>query len=155
MSKSAVFRTRVLSLVVLSLGFLGLVTGFNHWRAGDVVASAEFDPGIAPFDVRVLRVPVPVTGSEHFIVELRRGRYVVTSHRFFWQDYTPETVAIDWPCMNEFTVTFDDQHVATCTWDWGTGASWTMDSPQRESGLGEYYFTPHNEVKPECQPAPL
>jgi len=43
---------------------------FNEWRKGEVVATAKFDPGIAPFTIEVRKVPVPVTNSYHFIVSL-------------------------------------------------------------------------------------
>ena len=33
---------------------------FNEWRKGVVVATAKFDPGIAPFTIEVRKVPVPV-----------------------------------------------------------------------------------------------
>jgi hypothetical protein len=74
----------------------------------------RFDPGIAPFTIEVRRVPVPVTNSKHFIISLYRGQYVVTSFRYFWPGYTPEHVRISWPCMNQFTVTFDDKYEARC-----------------------------------------
>jgi hypothetical protein len=61
----------------------GLWLAFVVWRHGTVVAEAKFNPGIAPFTIEVRRVPVPVTNSKHFIVELYRGQYVVTSFRYF------------------------------------------------------------------------
>lgn len=127
--------------------FLCMNYAFVQWRAGDVVATASFNPGIAPFDIKVRKVPVPVTGSSHFIVELRRGEYIVTSQRFFWQGYTPSTVTIDWDCMEHFTVTFDQTHVATCDWKWGREATWTMSDA---SGLSPYYFAPTAAVPDGC-----
>ena len=50
---------------------------FNKARKGEIVATAAFDPGIAPFTIEVRKVPVPVTNSHHFIVSLHRGEYVV------------------------------------------------------------------------------
>src|SRR5579862_6938367 len=51
--------------------FAGIIIGFFYWRAGTVVAAASFNPGIAPFDITVREVPVPVTHSHHFIVTLK------------------------------------------------------------------------------------
>lgn len=121
------------------------------WRQGKVVAEATFDPGIAPFKIKVRSVPVPVTNSRHFIVSLYRGQYVVTSFRYFWPGYTPEKVSISWPCMNHFTVHFDN-YTATCDWQWGAEATWSMSTPSgsREPGLSPYYFTPRKPVPEGC-----
>jgi hypothetical protein len=132
------------------------LTDFEKWRQGEEVARADFDPGIAPFTVTVRKVPVPVTNSYHFIVALYRGQYVVTSFRYFWEGLTPHKVVIDWPCVERFTVTFDDSHVAACSWSWGKSASWTMtertgDTP---AGLSAYYFTPQNPLPAGCYPPP-
>lgn len=128
------------------------------WRAGSVVAEAEFDPGIAPFDVSVRKVPVPVTGSSHFIIELSRGQYVVTSHRAFFQNHTPERVSIDWDCIQTFQVRFDDDYVVQCDWEWGVGARWTttmLESAPVSPGLSAYYFTPRNDLPNGCsEPEP-
>lgn len=124
---------------------------------GKIVAEATFDPGVAPFKLSVRRVPVPVTRSDHFIVELTRGQYVVSSFRYFWAGYTPKKVTISWPCLEHFTVTFDDVHVATARWSWGAAATWTMTSPAdaaTPAGLSGYYFTPRNPPAPGCQPLP-
>ncbi len=122
------------------------------WRHGTVVAEAQFDPGIAPFTLTVRRVPVPVTHSDHFIVELRRGEYVVTSFRYFWAEYTPLRVKISWPCIEHFTVTFDESYVATCDWSWGAGATWKMSGPeQHRAGLSPYYFVPRNPIPAGCR----
>ena len=98
------------------------------------------------------RVPVPVTNSEHFIVSLYRGQYVVTSFRYFWPGYTPERVRISWPCVNHFTVTFDDRYEASCDWSWGAGAAWAMRVPEggRLPGLSPYFFPPRRPVPPGC-----
>ena len=109
--------------------FAAAVAAHTVWRAGTVVAEASFDPGIAPFDVTVREVPVPVTGSHHFIVTLRRGQYVVTSFRYFWVKYTPKSVKIEWTKLETFKVIFDDRYVATCNWSWGKEATWTMQVP--------------------------
>jgi hypothetical protein len=130
---------------------------FELARAGEVVATATFDPGIAPFTIEVRRVPVPVTNSKHFIVSLYRGQYVVTSFRYFWPGYTPERVHVSWPCINRFTVTFDDTYEASCDWRWGAGATWSMTVPDgsREPGLSPYFFTPRNPLPPGCPDFPL
>ena len=148
-------RTRVRRLLwpLLPLLILGAcITANWWWRRGDVVAKAEFDPGIAPFTIEVRRVPVPVTNSKHFIISLYRGQYVVTSFRYFWPGYTPEHVRISWPCMNEFTVTFDDKYEARCVWSWGAGASWSMTVPEggQKPGLSPYFFTPRKPPPPGC-----
>src|SRR5712664_3994138 len=118
---------RPLWLLIALLVFGAVLAGLWWWRRGEVVAKAEFDPGIAPFTIEVRRVPVPVTNSKHFIVSLYRGQYVVTSFRYFWPDYTPQRVRISWPCINHFTVTFDDKYEASCDWNWGASASWTSN----------------------------
>jgi hypothetical protein len=118
---------------------------------GEIVAEAELDPGIAPFKVVVRRVSVPVTNSDHFIVDLSRGRLVVASNRFFWPGYTPKKVEIAWPCMERFTVRFDGEHTATCEWSWGRGATWKVeDKGSEKAGLSPYFFTPRNAVPPGC-----
>lgn len=126
-------------------------------RTGEVIATAEFDPGIAPFTIEARTVPVPVTSSKHFIISLYRGQYVVTSFRYFWLGYTPERVAISWPCINRFTVTFDDKYEATCDWSWGAGATWSMTVPEgsQKPGLSPYFFTPRKPPPPGCQDIPL
>jgi hypothetical protein len=80
--------SRLAKVVLLAIVLLPPIA-FGLWRTGRVVAEAEFNPGIAPFHLTVWRVPVPVTQSSHFIVELKRGQYVVTSFRYFWPQYTP------------------------------------------------------------------
>lgn len=115
----------VLSVVL----FAGAIIGFNIWRAGNVVAEATFNPGIAPFDVTVRKVPAPVTDSHHFIITLKRGQYPVTSFRYFWVRYTPKNVRIEWTRMETFKVVFDDRYIATCSWCWGREATWTMQVP--------------------------
>lgn len=107
------------------------------WRSGSVVAEAEFNPGIAPFQITVREVPVPVTGSHHFIVTLSRGQYPVTSFRYFWVGYTPKKVSINWPQLEAFTVTFDDKYVASCRWSWGNQASWSVTGPTGAALAGE------------------
>jgi hypothetical protein len=148
-------RTRVRRLLwpLLPLLILGAgITANWWWRRGEVVAKAEFDPGIASFTIEVRRVPVPVTNSKHFIISLYRGQYVVTSFRYFWPGYTPEHVRISWPCMNQFTVTFDDKYEARCVWSWGAGASWSMTIPEggQKPGLSPYFFTPRKLPPPGC-----
>lgn len=146
----------LLAMVLLLAPSYLLAFGHRWWRAGEIVASASFNPGIAPFDVSVRKVPVPVTHSDHFIVELRRGEYVVTAHRFFWHDYTPQQVTIDWPCIEQFTVTFDQRYVATCDWQWGRGATWTLTEPAGAppAGLSPYFFVPRREVPEGCPQVP-
>lgn len=143
-----------LCVILVIIGSLGT---FLWWRKGVVVASAKFDPGIAPFSVEVRKVPVPVTNSEHFIVSLYRGQYQVTSFRYFWPSYTPERVTISWPCINRFVVTFDDKYEATCEWSWGSAATWSIASPlgARKAGLSPYYFTPRNVQPAECPVLPI
>ncbi len=128
------------------------LAAFEIARQGEVVATAEFDPGIAPFTLEVRKVPVPVTNSSHFIVSLHRGQYVVTSFRYFWPDYTPGRVVVSWPCVNRFTVTFDDTYEASCEWSWGAGASWSITVPEgrQKPGLSAYFFTPRNPLPPGC-----
>src|SRR5258708_1252389 len=77
-----------LAIVVAVVIFTAAIAGHFLWRAGRIVAEARFDPGIAPFDITVREVPVPVTRSHHFIVTLKRGQYPVTSFRYFWIGYT-------------------------------------------------------------------
>ena len=140
-----------LGLIMLCIiGLLGL--GWWWWRSGSIVARAEFDPGIAPFTIVVRRVPVPVTHSKHFIIELYRGQYVVTSFRYFWPNYTPEQVAISWPCINRFTVIFDDKYEASCEWSWGSGSTWSMKSigGSVQPGLSPYFFTPRKPIPAGC-----
>jgi hypothetical protein len=139
------------------LGVVVIATvGFYVWRRGTVIAEAKFDPGIAPFTLTIRKVPVAVTDSSHFIVELRRGQYVVTSFRYFWPGYTPNRVRIDWPCINYFTVTFDDAHIAKCEWSWGKQAVWTMSEQPgvEEAGLSAYYFTPRKPPPAGCPSSP-
>src|SRR5262245_33758831 len=118
---------RIIQIVLIAglIIILILPVSFWGWRQGEVVAKAEFNPGIAPFTIEVRKVPVPVTNSQHFIVSLYRGQYVVTSFRFFWPDYTPQQVKISWPCIDRFSVIFDDKYEAICEWRWGSGASWS------------------------------
>lgn len=121
-----------------------------------MVATAEFDPGIAPFDVEVRRVPIPVTNSEHFIITLYRGEYEVTSHRAFWAGHTPEQVTIRWDCMEHFEVQFDDDYTVNCDWRWGEGATWSTVSASADlvdPGLSAYYFAPREPVPDGCEPA--
>ena len=117
--------------------FLIFESGWRIWRNGKVVAEAEFNPGIAPFTLTVREVPVPVTRSHHFIVTLRRGEYPVTSFRYFWIDYTPTKVRINWPQLQSFTVTFDDTYAASCNWSWGNRAVWTIAGPPNGRTAGE------------------
>jgi hypothetical protein len=143
------------SLKTLGIVLLLLLAGFaamRWWRSGVIVAQAQFDPGIAPFTITVRRVPVPVTASKHFIVELYRGQYVVTSFRYFWPEYTPERVRISWPCLNHFSVVFDEKYEANCDWSWGAGATWSMKSPSGAlpPGLSGYFFTPRNPPPAGC-----
>jgi hypothetical protein len=128
---------------------------FQLPRRGEVIATAEYDPGIAPFTIEVRRVPV--TQSKHFIVSLSRGEYVVTSFRHFWPGYTPERVHVSWPCIDRFTVTFDDDYVATCDWSWGAGATWSMTAPEGslKPALSPYFFTSRNPPPAGCPQIPL
>jgi len=132
--------------------FLAVLAAMWWWRSGVIVASARFDPGIAPFTIQVRRVPVPVTASKHFIVELYRGQYVVTSFRYFWPEYTPERIRISWPCLNHFSIMFDEKYEAICDWSWGAGASWSMKSATGAlaPGLSPYFFTPRNPPPAGC-----
>ncbi len=151
-------RTRWALVLLPGLLLFLLISGaFLWWRQGTVVASAEFDPGIAPFTIKVRKVPVPVTHSSHFIVELYRGQYVVSSFRYFWPGYTPERVNISWPCINRFTVTFDDKYQATCDWNWGAGATWAMTTPEgsQQPGLSPYFFTPRKPPPSGCPTVPV
>jgi hypothetical protein len=118
-----------LAIVIPLIIFTTVIVGFFVWRAGRIVATATFNPGIAPFDIAVREVPVPVTRSRHFIITLSRGQYPVTSFRYFWVSYTPKSVRIEWPRLESFKVIFDDRYVATCNWSWGEEATWTMQSP--------------------------
>ena len=140
---STVKVSRRIKAILLAILFVPLIA-HGIWRMGRVVAEAQFNPGIAPFHLTVRRVPVPVTQSSHFIVELKRGQYVVTSFRYFWPEYTPEHVKIGWDKIDHFTVTFDNQYVATCDWSWGREATWRMSGPPdgRTAGLSATYFTP-------------
>ncbi len=149
-------RHLAVALLLILLVFAVSLVPLSIWRRGTVVAEAEFNPGIAPFKLTVRRVPVPVTDSQHFIVELTRGQYVVTSFRYFWAGYTPQHVEISWPCIERFTVTFDRSYTATCDWSWGAGATWTMSGPdQHRPGLSPYYFEPRNPPPSGCQPVSL
>lgn len=134
---SARLRGFGLPAVVILLILLVGQTGWLIWRHGTVVAEASFDPGVAPFTLTVRRVPVPVTHSEHFICELRRGQYPVTSFRFFWSGYTPTKVAISWPRLDHFAIAFDDRYVATCDWYWGRQATWAISFPEGAPPPGE------------------
>ncbi len=119
------------NLIILACAII-FIAGFSvHflWRDGTVVAKARFDPGIAPFDIAVREVPVPVTHSHHFIVTLKRGQYPVTSFRYFWIGYTPKTVRIEWSRLESFKVIFDERYTASCNWSWGKEATWTMNVP--------------------------
>jgi hypothetical protein len=120
---------RNLAVFAFIAAFAAAVVALIVWRAGGVVAEATFNPGIAPFDLTVREVPVPVTRSHHFIITLRRGQYPVTSFRYFWVKYTPKNVKIEWTRLETFKVIFDDRYVATCHWSWGKEATWTMQVP--------------------------
>jgi hypothetical protein len=109
--------------------FVVIIAGFFYWRAGTIVAAASFNPGIAPFDITVREVPVPVTRSHHFIITLKRGQYPVTSFRYFWVSYTPKSVRIEWPRLETFKVIFDERYIAKCEWSWGREATWTLEAP--------------------------
>jgi hypothetical protein len=50
-----------LAMVILAIILTASAAGFFLWRKGTVVAEARFNPGIAPFDITVREVPVPVT----------------------------------------------------------------------------------------------
>jgi hypothetical protein len=144
-------------IVLGLLAFLLIMAAFSWWRQGEVVARAEFDPGIAPFTIEVRKVPVPVTNSKHLIISLYRGQYVVTSFRYFWPGYTPERVKISWPCINHFSVTFDEKYEAICEWSWGRGATWSMTVPEggQKLGLSPYFFTPRKAPPPGCPNVPV
>ncbi len=118
-----------LAIVIPLIIFATIIVGFFVWRAGRIVARATFNPGIAPFDIAVREVPVPVTHSRHFIITLSRGQYPVTSFRYFWVSYTPKSVRIEWPRLESFRVIFDERYVATCNWSWGEEATWMMQAP--------------------------
>ncbi len=107
---------RNLAIITVIAAFAAILAGFFLWRAGRIVAEATYNPGIAPFDITVREVPVPVTHSHHFIITLKRGQYPVTSFRYFWLDYTPKRVRIEWTRLEEFKVLFDERYVATCDW---------------------------------------
>jgi hypothetical protein len=117
--------------------FAAAIAAHAFWREGRVVAKATLGPSIAPFDVTVREVPVPVTRSRHFIVTLSRGQYPVTSFRYFWTGYTPEKVAIEWTRLETFKVIFDDRYVATCNWSWGREATWTLLVPPGSPAPGD------------------
>lgn len=131
------YRGQNLAIVVVLVLFTAAIAGHFIWRAGRIVAEAKFDPGIAPFDVTVREVPVPVTRSHHFIVTLKRGQYPVTSFRYFWTGYTPEKVRIEWTRLETFKVVFDERYVATCNWSWGREATWTMQVPPGAQAPGD------------------
>jgi hypothetical protein len=118
-----------LALVIPIVIFTAVIVGFFLWRAGSIVAAATFNPGIAPFNITVREVPVPVTRSHHFIITLKRGQYPVTSFRYFWVSYTPKSVRIEWTRLEIFKVIFDERYVATCNWSWGREATWMMQAP--------------------------
>lgn len=131
------YHRRNLVIVIATAVFIAGFAGHFFWRAGSIVAEARFDPGIAPFDITVREVPVPVTRSHHFIITLKRGQYPVTSFRYFWTAYTPKSVRIEWTRLETFKVIFDERYVATCTWSWGREASWTMQVPPGAQVPGE------------------
>jgi len=133
----ALRHPRNLAIVLAIATFAAGSAGFFLWRAGRIVAEATYNPGIAPFDVTVREVPVPVTHSHHFIVTLKRGQYPVTSFRYFWLDYTPKRVQIEWPRLEMFKVIFDERYVATCNWSWGREATWTMQVPPGAQAPGD------------------
>jgi len=118
-----------LAIITAWIILIGFVAAHYVWREGKIVAEARFNPGIAPFDITVREVPVPVTKSHHFIVTLKRGQYPVTSFRYFWIAYTPKKVRIEWKRLETFNVIFDDRYVATCNWIWGREAAWTVKVP--------------------------
>lgn len=126
-----------LGMVILVVILTASYAGFFVWREGTVVAKASFNPGIAPFDITVREVPVPVTHSHHFIITLKRGQYSVTSFRYFWIAYTPKTVRIEWARLEAFKVIFDERYKATCNWSWGREATWTMDVPPGAQAPGD------------------
>lgn len=126
-----------LAIIMAVIIFIASGAGFFLWREGTIVAEARFNPGIAPFDITVRKVPVPVTHSSHFIVALKRGQYPVTSFRYFWIAYTPEKVRIEWTRLETFKVIFDERYTATCNWTWGREATWTMEVPLRAQAPGD------------------
>ncbi len=128
---------RNLALIIAIVTFAASIAGFFLWRAGSIVAEARYNPGIAPFDITVREVPVPVTHSHHFIITLKRGQYPVTSFRYFWLAYTPKRVRIEWTRLETFKVIFDERYVATCTWSWGREAAWTMQVPPGAQAPGD------------------
>jgi hypothetical protein len=128
---------RNLVIVVGIVIFTASIVGLVFWRAGSIVAEATFNPGIAPFDITVREVPVPVTHSHHFIITLKRGQYPVTSFRYFWIAYTPKSVKIEWTHLETFKVIFDARYVATCNWSWGREATWTMEMPPGAQAPGD------------------
>jgi hypothetical protein len=129
---------QLITILFIPLILLALCEGsWRIWRHGKVVAEAEFDPGIAPFKIEVRKVPVPATGSSHFIVTLRRGQYPITSFRYFWAKYTPQKVRIDWPRLESFKVIFDEKHIASCNWSWGNNATWSIESSNKSQIAGE------------------
>jgi len=129
-------RTNLVIVIAVAV-FAAAVAGHYIWRAGRIVAETTFDPGIAPFDIAVREVPVPVTRSHHFIVTLKRGQYPVTSFRYFWIDYTPKSVRIEWTRLETFKVVFDERYVAICNWSWGREATWTMQVPPGAQAPGD------------------
>ncbi len=131
------YHRKNLAIVIAVAVFAAAVAGHFLWRAGRIVAEATFDPGIAPFDITVREVPVPVTRSHHFIVTLKRGQSPVTSFRYFWIDYTPKSVRIEWTRLETFKVVFDERYVATCNWSWGSEANWTMQVPPGARAPGD------------------
>ena len=126
-----------LAIITAWIIVIGFVAADYVWREGKIVAEAWFNPGIAPFDITVREVPVPVTKSHHFVVTLKRGQYPVTSFRFFWIGYTPEKVRIEWKRLETFNVIFDDRYVATCNWSWGREAAWTVKVPPGSEAPGD------------------
>jgi len=98
-----------LAIITAWIILIGFFAAHDVWREGKIVAEARFNPGIAPFDITVREVPVPVTKSHHFVVTLKRGQYPVTSFRFFWIAYTPTKVRIEWKRLETFNVIFDDR----------------------------------------------
>jgi len=128
---------RNLTIILMIVTFAAGIAGVFFWRTGRIVAEATYNPGIAPFDITVREVPVPVTHSQHFIITLKRGQYPVTSFRYFWLAYTPKRVRIEWPRLELFKVIFDERYVATCNWSWGREATWTMLVPPGAPAPGD------------------
>src|SRR5947199_7367981 len=58
---------RNLTIILMIVTFAAGIAGVFFWRTGSIVAEATYNPGIAPFDITVREVPVPVTHSQHFI----------------------------------------------------------------------------------------